>query len=448
MKIINKTKYNKKEIEIIQKLSHPNILQIFEIFDDENNYYIICENIEGKPLFEYIVNDNSFHEKEVCQVMKEILLTVNYLHSLNIMHRDLKPESIVIKKLENNTYKIKFVNFSTATEFIEGKQLTQFVGTHYYVAPEVITKNYNELCDIWSCGIIMYILICEYPPFQGKNNDEILHNIRFTELKFKKNEWAHISNSCKDLIRKMLSKNPKKRPSADNCLKHRWFKGLTQIVNDLSTINQIKAVHKMAGFIKGNKFKQAVLQFMVNHFDLKHEEKKLNVIFNKFDVNNTGKVTKKNFLNELIKIYGEKDANNLTNKIFGSIDLDGNGDISYIEFLTAIMDSKKLMTDDKLEKTFKLIDKNEDGKISIEEIKNLFGGNVKQWKKIINELDNNIKNEIDLDELKKIMINSDKNVDEGSFESESVDEEDLMFENIEELEEINDDDNINKKKEN
>ena len=448
MKIINKTKYNKKEIEIIQKLSHPNILQIFEIFDDENNYYIICENIEGKPLFEYIVNDNSFHEKEVCQVMKEILLTVNYLHSLNIMHRDLKPESIVIKKLENNTYKIKFVNFSTATEFIEGKQLTQFVGTHYYVAPEVITKNYNELCDIWSCGIIMYILICEYPPFQGKNNDEILHNIRFTELKFKKNEWAHISNSCKDLIRKMLSKNPKKRPSADICLKHRWFKGLTQIVNDLSTINQIKAVHKMAGFIKGNKFKQAVLQFMVNHFDLKHEEKKLNVIFNKFDVNNTGKVTKKNFLNELIKIYGEKDANNLTNKIFGSIDLDGNGDISYNEFLTAIMDSKKLMTDDKLEKTFKLIDKNEDGKISIEEIKNLFGGNVKQWKKMINELDNNIKNEIDLDEFKKIMINSDKNVDEGSFESESVDEEDLMFENIEELEEINDDDNINKKKEN
>ena len=232
--------------------------------------------------------------------------------------------------------------------------------------------------------------------------------------------------------------------------KNRWFKnkGVTITVNDLSALNQIKSIHKMVVFTKVNKFKQAVLHFMVNHFRLKHEEKKLNVIFNKFDVNNTGKVTKKNFLNELIKIYGEKDANNLTNKIFGSIDLDGNGDISYNEFLTAIMDSKKLMTDDKLEKTFKLIDKNEDGKISIEEIKNLFGGNVKQWKKIINELDNNIKNEIDLDEFKKIMINSDKNVDEGSFESESVDEEDLMFENIEELEEINDDDNINKKKEN
>jgi calcium-dependent protein kinase len=358
------------------------------------------------------------------------------------MHRDLKPESIVIKKLENNTYKIKFVNFSTATEFIEGKQLTQFVGTHYYVAPEVITKNYNELCDIWSCGIIMYILICEYPPFQGKNNDEILHNIRFTELKFKKNEWAHISNSCKDLIRKMLSKNPKKRPSADICLKHRWFKGLTQIVNDLSTINQIKAVHKMAGFIKGNKFKQAVLQFMVNHFDLKHEEKKLNVIFNKFDVNNTGKVTKKNFLNELIKIYGEKDANNLTNKIFGSIDLDGNGDISYNEFLTAIMDSKKLMTDDKLEKTFKLIDKNGDGKITISEIKNIFGGDVKQWKKIIRELDKDIKDELNLDDFKRVMTTSENNMDEGSFESENFDE-DKIYENEDENE--YDDDNVDNK---
>ena len=452
MRIINKTKYNKKEIEIIQKLSHPNILQIFEIFDDENNYYIVCENIEGKPLFEYIVNNKSFKEKEACQVMKEILLTVNYLHSLNIIHRDLKPESIVIKKLENNTYKIKFVNFSTAIEFVPGKKLTQFVGTHYYVAPEVITKNYNELCDIWSCGIIMYILICEYPPFQGKNNEEILHNIRFTELKFKKNEWEHISNSCKDLIIKMLTKNPKKRPSANVCLKHRWFKnkGVTITVNDLSTLNQIKAIHKMAGFTKVNKFKQAVLHFMVNHFHLKHEEKKLNLIFNKFDVNNTGRVTKKVFLNELIKIYGEKDANNLTEKIFSSIDLDGNGYISYIEFLTTIMDSKKLITDDKLEKTFKLIDKNEDGKITIEEIKNVFGGDVKQWEKILNELDVNINNEIDYEHFKKIMLASDKNVDEGSFESENNDE-DLIFENIEESEEedfYNDNEDDNNKMKN
>ncbi len=432
MRIINKTKYNKKEIDIIQKLSHPNILSIFEIFHDYNNYYVICENIEGKPLFEYIVSDNSFHEKEACQVMKEILLTVNYLHSLNIMHRDLKPESIVINKVDDR-YKIKFVNFSTAIEFSKGKNLTDFVGTHYYVAPEVINKNYNELCDIWSCGVIMYILIAEYPPFQGKNNDEILHNIRFTEPEFKPKEWEHISYSCKDLLLKMLSKNPKKRPSADFCLKHKWFKInlSTSILTDLSTLNQIKAVHKMAGFIKGNKFKQAVLQFMVNHFDLKHEEDKLNLIFSKFDVNGTGRVTKNVFYKELVKIYGEKDAIDLTNKIFGSLDLDGNGDISYKEFLTAIFDSKKLLTDDKLEKTFNLIDKDGDGKISINEIKNTFGGDFKQWKKIIKELDIDIKDEMDLDNFKRVMTASVSKMDEGSFESENLDE-DKIYENEEE----------------
>ena len=191
MRIIKKTKENKKEIDILQKLSHPNILDIYEIFKDKNYFYVICENIEGKPLFEYIVNDKSFDEKEACQVMKEILLTVNYLHSLNIMHRDLKPESIVINKIDDKC-KIKLVNFSTAIEFIPGKKLNDFIGTHYYVAPEVITKNYNELCDIWSCGIINYILITEYPPFQGKNDDEILHNIRFTEPNFKKEKWDHI----------------------------------------------------------------------------------------------------------------------------------------------------------------------------------------------------------------------------------------------------------------
>ena len=429
MRIINKTKYNKKEIEILKKLSHPNIITIFEIFDDNENYYVICDNIDGKPLFEYIVNDKSFHEKEACQVMKEILLTVNYLHSLNIVHRDIKPESIVIKKIEDK-YKIKFVNFSTATEFWPGKKLTDFIGTHYYVAPEVINKNYNELCDIWSCGIIMYILICEYPPFEGKNDNEILHNIKFTEPKFKQNEWQNISNSCKDLIKKMLSKNPKKRPNADLCLKHKWFKNIfgNSVISNLETLNKIKAVHKMAGFIKVNKFKQAVLQFMVNHFDLKHEEDKLNSIFNKFDVNGIGKVTKKVFLKELIKIYGEKDAINLTNKIFGSIDLDGNGDISYIEFLTATMDSKKLMTDDKLEKTFKLIDKDGDGKITIQEIKNIFGGDIKQWKKIIEELNDNNKDEIDFDDFIRVMNSSHNNMEEGSFESENLDIENFSFE--------------------
>ena len=434
MRIIKKTKENKKEIDILQKLSHPNILDIYEIFKDKNYFYVICENIEGKPLFEYIVNDKSFHEKEACQVMKEILLTVNYLHSLNIMHRDLKPESIVINKIDDKC-KIKLVNFSTAIEFIPGKKLNDFIGTHYYVAPEVITKNYNELCDIWSCGIINYILITEYPPFQGKNDDEILHNIRFTEPNFKKEKWDHISYLCKDLISKMLNKNPKKRPSAEICLKHNWFKELlnTSVITDLGTLNQIKAVHKMAGFIKGNKFKQAVLQFMVKHFDLKHEEDKLNLVFSKFDVNGTGRVTKKVFFKELVKIYGEEDAKDLTNKIFGSLDLDGNGDISYIEFLTAIMDSKKLMTDDKLEKTFKLIDKNGDGKITIEEIKNIFGGDIKQWKKIIKELDKDMKDEIGFNDFKRIMTSSEKNMDEGSFESENFDEDDIyeIKENVE-----------------
>jgi hypothetical protein len=115
------------------------------------------------------------------------------------------------------------------------------------------------------------------------------------------------------------------------------------------------------------------------------------------------------------------------------------------------MDSKKLITDDKLEKTFKLIDKNEDGIISIEEIKNIFGGDVKQWKKIINELDDNIKNEIDLEKFKKIMMTSDKKDDEGSFESENINDEDLIFENIEESEEedfYNDNEDDNNKMKN
>ena len=124
--------------------------------------------------------------------------------------------------------------------------------------------------------------------------------------------------------------------------------------------------------MKENKFKQAVLQFITTQFDIKQEEDNLRDIFRQFDVEKTGQITKKVFLKELIKLYGEEDAKILTTKIFNTLDLDGNGDISYNEFLTSIIDSKKFITNDRLDKAFKLFDKDGNGKLSIDEIRAVF----------------------------------------------------------------------------
>ena len=412
MKIVSKqSEASHNEIEILRRISHPNIMNIFEIFEENKKYYIITEMLEGGELFEFITNQGTFMENDASMLMKQILQGVNYLHSNYIVHRDLKPENIMLV-LKPNSYRkssLKIIDFGTAVQIQPGQQISKFIGTSYYIAPEVLTENYNEKCDIWSCGVILYILLCGYPPFNGSSNVDIFHNIQFSQPMFTAEEWKDVSPSAIDLIKNMLNKNPAKRLSAEMCLSHKWFKeneiddpfGLKSYNKKY---NQLKAVNKMAEFVKENRFKQAVLQFITTQFDIQQEEENLREIFREFDIEKTGKITKKVFQKELIKLYGEEDAKVLTNKIFNSLDLDGNGDISYNEFLTSIIDSKKFITNDRLDKAFRLFDKDGNGKLSIEEIRGVFGGDEEKWQQIIQDIDLNEDGEVDFEEFKQLMM--------------------------------------------
>jgi calcium-dependent protein kinase len=211
MKITNKKSTSSKyEIEILRKISHPNITNIFEIFADSKKYYVIMEFLEGGELFDAITSIGSFTEESACQVMKQLLSAIFYLHSNNIVHRDLKPENIMLlQKPENGNYHIKIIDFGTAKIFKPGKKMNKFIGTSYYIAPEVLKERYDEKCDIWSCGIILYILLCGYPPFNGNTNVEIFHAIQNQNPLFAGEEWDDITNEAKELIKLMLRKNPK-----------------------------------------------------------------------------------------------------------------------------------------------------------------------------------------------------------------------------------------------
>ena len=417
MKIVAKTtESSHNEIEILRHLSHPNIMNIFEIFEDSKKYYIITELLDGGELFEFITNQGSFIEMDAAMLMKQILQGVNYLHSLNIVHRDLKPENIMLVSKPNSSkkYSLKIIDFGTAIHTKPGQKIKKFIGTSYYIAPEVLAENYDEKCDIWSCGVILYILLCGYPPFNGSSNVDIFHNIQYSNPLFNAEEWKEVSPSAIDLIKNMLNKKPAKRYSAEQCLEHKWFmeneiydpfglKGYTK------KYNQLKAVNKMAEFVKENKFKQAVLQFITTQFDIKQEEENLRDVFKQFDVDKNGQITKKVFLKELVKLYGEEDAKLLTNKIFGVLDLDGNGDISYNEFLTSVIDSRKFITNERLDKAFRMFDKDGNGKLSIDEIKAVFGGDEKKWQLIIHDIDVNNDGEIDFEEFKMLMTKANPN---------------------------------------
>jgi calcium-dependent protein kinase len=415
MKITNKkSESSKYEIEILKKISHPNITKIFEIFADSKKYYIIMEFLEGGELFEAITNIGSFTENSACKVMKQILSAVLYLHSNHIVHRDLKPENIMLtQKPKNGNYQIKLIDFGTAKIFRPGKKMNKFIGTSYYIAPEVLKERYDEKCDVWSCGVILFILLCGYPPFNGNTNVDIFHAIQNQNPIFGGEEWEDITSEAKDLIKLMLKKNPSERLSAEQCLTHKWFKIMESSERNktqkISKQIQLNAIQHMAQFVHENRFKQAVLQFISTQFNIQKEENELKELFKSMDVTGTGQLTKDEFTKKLMELYGENDGKEMANSIFNSLDMDGSGKISYDEFLSAMINSQKVVTEERLKKAFKMFDKDNSGKLSVKEIRNVFGGTEAQWKQVINEVDLNNDGEVDFEEFKIMMVNMDKN---------------------------------------
>jgi calcium-dependent protein kinase len=362
MKIVKKkSESSVNEIEILKKISHPNIISIYEIFEDAKSYYIMTELLDGGELFEEISNRGSFSEVDAAKIMRQLLSAVNYLHNKNIVHRDLKPENVMMINRNSNNFEIKIIDFGTAKSFDnKTEKLTKFIGTSYYIAPEVLAECYDEKCDIWSCGVILYILFCGYPPFSGASNLDIYHAIKYSSPNFNSDEWKDVSKDAIDLITCMLTKNPTKRYGAEQCLNHRWLKAMEGIENDgkaKTKFNPLKAIKKMTAFLQENKLKQTVIQFISTQFNLKEEEQTMRSLFEQFDNERKGVISIHAFTEILSKIFGENEAKLYAEKIFNNIDNDGNGEISYNEFITSLLDKRMLEKNQRIEKAFKLIDK-------------------------------------------------------------------------------------------
>ena len=217
------------EVNLLKSTDHANILKIFDLYEDKRNYYIITEYCSGGELYDRIKKLHTFTEKQAALLMKQILSSVNYLHSNGIVHRDLKAENILFESTDSNSG-IKIIDFGISRKILKGQMLSERIGTPFYIAPEVLTKSYNEKCDIWSCGVILYILLCGYPPFNGADDKKIFKAISAGNVKFYRTffikpaeDWDDISTEAKNLIRRMLTVDPLKRISASEALNHDWI---------------------------------------------------------------------------------------------------------------------------------------------------------------------------------------------------------------------------------
>lgn len=220
-KIQTDLKVLKTELESLMATDHPNIIKMYEVYEDTKHIYIVMEYCDGGELFDKIQLKQKFSEPEAARIMYKLLRAVSYLHSLNIIHRDLKPENILFKSKSDDS-EIKIIDFGLSKKCGEAETMHSVVGTLYYVAPEVLEKKYGHECDIWSLGVILYILLSGRPPFEGQNV-EVFTKIIKAEYDFESKRWKKVSKEAIDLIQKMMEHDKKKRISPVEALNHPWF---------------------------------------------------------------------------------------------------------------------------------------------------------------------------------------------------------------------------------
>jgi len=374
------------EINILRKMDHPNIVKINDFYTTKTEYILVTEYCPEGELFYEIKNFAPFNEALTGWYMKQILSAVCYCHKLKIIHRDLKPENILIyQKNKNGFNTIKIIDFGTAIIFNKNKYDKSLTGSVYYISPEVLSKNrsYSEKCDVWSCGIIMYILLTGLPPFNGENDEEIMTKIMNGKFDMNKYPWPIISSQAKDLIKRLLEFDCNKRITAEEALQHPWFESKQVKSEDNAGLFKIKNPNKLLNnlinYRSDNVLKCAILAYLVhNNIQLNqvHEAIKL---FNKIDKNGDGQISREELykgLENFLKLSG-KELQDKVNIIFNNIDTDHNGYIEYEEFIRAAVDKEYFLSDNFLRFAFDYFDRDKNGQISFDEIKQIFYQNDK-----------------------------------------------------------------------
>lgn len=399
-----------KEIEILIATDHPNIIKIYEYYFDDVNFYLITEFVSGGELYDTITSWKTFDEEKAAYIMSQILSAVNYLHKKNIVHRDIKPENMLVEnkvkvgKDRKEMINIKLIDFGTCNYLTE-KNLTLKVGSPYYIAPEVLKRNYNEKCDIWSCGVILYILLVGYPPFSGSNTSDLLNNVSKGQYSIKSSEWRLVSCDAKELVTQMLEFDHTKRISAQGALEHTWIKN-----NDKSKFHAVdqkyfeSVLQNIYEFNAREKLQQATIAYIVHFLYNSKEIEDLKKVFKKLDQNGDGQLTYLELKNGIEYYFGKYKIEADLNKIIQEIDGDNDGWISYEEFLRVSINQEKLLDEKNLKLAFDRFDLDKDGKLSKDEIKKVLGTTDNEYINIlINYIDDNNDGYINFEEFKNLM---------------------------------------------
>ncbi|KAK5849106.1 hypothetical protein PBY51_008774 [Eleginops maclovinus] len=221
------------EIAVLRKIKHENIVALEDIYESPDHLYLIMQLVSGGELFDRIVEKGFYTEKDASTLIRQVLDAVNYLHKQGIVHRDLKPENLLYFNPQDES-KIMISDFGLSKMEGSGDVMSTACGTPGYVAPEVLAqKPYSKAVDCWSIGVIAYILLCGYPPFYDENDSKLFEQILKADYEFDAPYWDDISDSAKDFIGSLMEKDPDKRFTCDQALRHPWIAGDTALCKNI-----------------------------------------------------------------------------------------------------------------------------------------------------------------------------------------------------------------------
>mmetsp|Transcript_113380 Transcript_113380/g.360446 ORF Transcript_113380/g.360446 Transcript_113380/m.360446 type:complete len:670 (+) Transcript_113380:68-2077(+) len=359
------------EIEIMKVMDHPNVIKLYEHFQDTKNFYLVMELCSGGDLFDHIISTRDFSETHAAHILKMVLKGVNYIHHRQVAHRDIKPENFLLcssEPIAKNTLKI--IDFGLSHRCAPGQVLTTRLGTPTYVAPEVLAGAYGQPADMWSCGVVLFVLLCGRPPFDGDTDQKVFKAIRSGSFSFDAVGWQRVSEEAKQFIRRLLCAAPSERIGASEALGNHWLTstlGIAESAVKKPTLG-IELLDRLRKYKTQHLLKKATLQIIAWRF-LDHERiQTLEDAFRQLDVNGDG-VLSVSEIRAGLEQAGVQDMPRDLQQIVDSVDTEGNGTINYTAFLAATMERRSTLLEDVLQAAFNVFDKDGDGKISAEELR-------------------------------------------------------------------------------
>lgn len=395
----------RQEVGVMNHLQgYEGMAKLERVFEDERYVHIVMELCEGADLFSSVAYGGQYSEQDAANAIRTILEIVADMHSMNVIHRDIRPDNFLLHKKDRGS-KVKATNFGLSS-FFEGNEVFRDInGSACYMAPEVIRGRYTYKADVWSCGVILFILLCGRPPYSGLTQETIRFRVLYGIPNYLRLSWLRLSSGAKRCIRRMLQKNASRRPSAREMLKDKWImKNGTASSKPLNNA----VVKRFKRFTAYNSLKKEVLRFVALNLP-EVEIEGLRRMFCDIDADGNGKIT----ISELekgIKHLGAIMSESQLRTIMQAADVDQNGVIDYEEFLTATIHMNRARREETMFKAFKHFDTDDDGFITKEELASIleYNNDTKKVQEIIEQVDEDKDGRINFVEFKRMMQPSEE----------------------------------------